>query len=60
MNWEGNQGIRTHNLTIRTAFEGLAHPYQDNIVKFGGQSVLGASREVAEAFKEAKEAQSSA
>lgn len=45
---------------FQLAFEGLAHPYKDNIVKFGGKSVLGANREIAEAFKEAKEASPSA
>jgi len=42
------------------AFEGLAHPYKQNIVKFGNESVIGATREVQEAFKEAKEAQTPA
>ncbi|KAJ5634992.1 54S ribosomal protein L23 [Penicillium longicatenatum] len=41
-------------------FEGLAHPYKQNIVKFGNESVIGATREVQEAFKEAKEAQTPA
>lgn len=36
------------------AFEGLAHPYKENIVKFGTQSVLGNNPEVQEAFKEVK------
>lgn len=35
------------------AFEGLAHPYKENIVKFGNKSVLN-HPEVQEAFKEAK------
>lgn len=36
-----------------TAFEGLAHPYKENIVKFGNKSVLN-HPEVQEAFKEGK------
>ena len=35
------------------AFEGLAHPYKENIVKINGQSVIGNLPEVKEAFKEA-------
>lgn len=35
------------------AFEGLAHPYKENIVKFGNKSVMG-QPEVQAAFKEAK------
>lgn len=35
------------------AFEGVAHPYKENIVKFGNQSVIGNLPEVQEAFKEA-------
>lgn len=38
---------------MHIAFEGLAHPYKENIVKFGNQSVLG-NTEVRDAFKEAK------
>ncbi|KAJ6108556.1 54S ribosomal protein L23 [Penicillium sp. IBT 18751x] len=34
-------------------FEGLAHPYKENIVKFGNKSVLGHAG-VREAFEEAK------
>ncbi|KAK5806526.1 hypothetical protein VI817_000784 [Penicillium citrinum] len=34
-------------------FEGLAHPYKENIVKFGNESVLS-NPKVQEAFKEAK------
>lgn len=37
----------------RAAFEGVAHPYKENIVKFGNQSVIGNLPEVQEAFKEA-------
>ena len=33
------------------AFEGADHPYKDNIVKFGNQSVIGNLSEVQEAFK---------
>ena len=36
------------------AFEGLAHPYEENIVKFGNESVIANLPEVKEAFKEAK------
>jgi hypothetical protein len=35
------------------AFEGAAHPYKENIVKFGNQSVIGNLPEVQEAFKNA-------
>lgn len=35
----------------RAAFEGLAHPYKENIVKFGNNSVIGSMPEVQEAFK---------
>lgn len=42
-----------------TAFEGLAHPYKENIVKFGNESILN-KPEVQQAFKEAKEAEASA
>jgi large subunit ribosomal protein L13 len=41
---------------MHVAFEGLAHPYKENIVKFGNQSVLGNLPEVQEALKEVKEA----
>jgi hypothetical protein len=37
----------------RAAFEGAAHPYKENIVKFGNQSVIGNLPEVQEAFKNA-------
>lgn len=45
---------------VTAAFEGLAHPYKENIVKFGNQSVLGNLPEVKEAFKESKESKPSA
>lgn len=35
------------------AFEGLAHPYKENIVKFGNKSVMG-QPEVQAAFKDSK------
>lgn len=38
---------------MHIAFEGLAHPYKENIVKFGNKSVLG-NTEVREAFEQAK------
>lgn len=37
------------------AFEGLAHPYKENIVKFGNQSVIGSLPEVQKAFEAAAE-----
>lgn len=41
-----------HWLTLYcTAFEGVDHPYKENIVKFGNQSVIGNLSEVQEAFK---------
>lgn len=40
-------------MCYRLAFEGLAHPYKQNIVKFGNESVLS-NPKVQEAFKEAK------
>ena len=39
--------------TSISAFEGLAHPYKENIIKFGNKSVMG-QPEVQAAFKEAK------
>lgn len=41
-------------LLTGTAFEGLAHPYKENIVKFGNKSVIGNLPEVQQAFKKAK------
>ena len=46
--------VSVTNNIFDAAFEGLAHPYKENIVKFGNQSVLGNNPEVQEAFKEAK------
>lgn len=40
-------------LTV-AAFEGVAHPYKENIIKFGNQSVIAGMPEVQQAFKEAK------
>lgn len=37
------------------AFEGLAHPYKENIVKIGNQPVIGQLPEVQQAFEKAKE-----
>lgn len=39
--------------TSISAFEGLAHPYKENIVKFGNKSVM-AQPEVQAAFKDSK------
>ncbi|CAL5869626.1 uncharacterized protein PFLUO_LOCUS3856 [Penicillium psychrofluorescens] len=36
-------------------FEGLAHPYKENIVRFGNESVLGHTTEFQEAFQSARE-----
>lgn len=33
------------------AFEGLAHPYKENIIKYGNHSVIGSMPEVKQAFK---------
>lgn len=41
-------------LLTGTAFEGLAHPYKENIVKFGNKSVIGNLPEVQQAFKTAE------
>lgn len=39
-----------------TAFEGHAHPYKQNIVKFGGKSVMGELPEIQKAFQQTREA----
>jgi large subunit ribosomal protein L13 len=36
------------------AFEGLAHPYEENIIKIGNKSVIAELPEVKEAFLKAK------
>ncbi|KAK1148648.1 54S ribosomal protein L23, mitochondrial [Aspergillus melleus] len=46
--------LRDKRLARLKTFEGLAHPYKANIVKFGNQSVIGNMPEVQQAFKEAK------
>ncbi|OOF99743.1 hypothetical protein ASPCADRAFT_1411 [Aspergillus carbonarius ITEM 5010] len=45
--------LRDKRLARLKTFEGLAHPYKENIVKINGQSVIGNLPEVKEAFKEA-------
>ncbi|PYI10239.1 50S ribosomal protein L13 [Aspergillus sclerotiicarbonarius CBS 121057] len=46
--------LRDKRLARLKTFEGLAHPYKENIVKINGQSVIGNLPEVKEAFKAAK------
>ncbi|KAI9038453.1 mitochondrial 54S ribosomal protein uL13m [Aspergillus affinis] len=46
--------LRDKRLARLKTFEGLAHPYKANIVKFGNQSVIGNMPEVQQSFKEAK------
>ncbi|GKZ78192.1 54S ribosomal protein L23, mitochondrial [Aspergillus niger] len=46
--------LRDKRLARLKTFEGLAHPYKENIVKLNGQSVIGNLPEVKEAFKAAK------
>ncbi|KAH8424528.1 mitochondrial 54S ribosomal protein uL13m [Aspergillus melleus] len=46
--------LRDKRLARLKTFEGLAHPYKANIVKFGNQSVIGNMPEVQQAFKETK------
>lgn len=46
--------ILTNDIYL-AAFEGLAHPYNENIVKFGNESVLGHTTEFQEAFQSARE-----
>lgn len=41
-------------LTTTAAFEGVAHPYKENIIKFGNKSVIAGMPEVQQAFQEAK------
>ncbi|KAL4935840.1 hypothetical protein BDV06DRAFT_118442 [Aspergillus oleicola] len=52
--------LRDKRLARLKTFEGLAHPYEKNIVRFGGQSPskIGALPEVQQAFQEAKAAAS--
>ncbi|GAB1213658.1 hypothetical protein ATERTT37_002808 [Aspergillus terreus] len=45
--------LKSWMLTV-AAFEGVAHPYKENIIKFGNQSVIAGMPEVQQAFKEAK------
>ncbi|KAJ5790785.1 uncharacterized protein N7518_007796 [Penicillium psychrosexuale] len=45
--------LKDARLARLKTFEGVAHPYKENIVKFGNQSMIGNLPEVQEAFKEA-------
>ncbi|GAD93776.1 mitochondrial 54S ribosomal protein YmL23 [Paecilomyces variotii No. 5] len=47
--------LRDQRLARLKTFEGLAHPYKENIVKVGNQSVIGQLPEVQQAFEQAKE-----
>jgi hypothetical protein len=49
------QGAVLSNDLYPAAFEGLAHPYKENIVKFGNESVLGHTTKFQEAFQSARE-----
>ncbi|KAL1885753.1 hypothetical protein Plec18167_001248 [Paecilomyces lecythidis] len=46
--------LRDQRLARLKTFEGLAHPYKENIVKVGNQSVIGQLPEVQQAFEQAK------
>jgi len=46
--------LRDKRLARLKTFEGLAHPYKKNIVKFGNASFIGNLPEVQQALKEAK------
>ncbi|KAF9885706.1 54S ribosomal protein L13 [Aspergillus nanangensis] len=48
--------LRDKRLARLKTFEGVAHPYKENIVKFHGESesVIGSMPQVQQAFKEAK------
>ncbi|KAJ9194880.1 hypothetical protein DTO164E3_7084 [Paecilomyces variotii] len=47
--------LRDQRLARLKTFEGLAHPYKENIVKIGNQPVIGQLPEVQQAFEKAKE-----
>ncbi|KKK13408.1 hypothetical protein ARAM_006870 [Aspergillus rambellii] len=49
--------LRDKRLARLKTFEGLAHPYKENIVKVGTQSTIGNLPEVQQAFMEAKASQ---
>lgn len=49
------RGAILANHICPAAFEGLAHPYKENIVRFGNESVLGHTTEFQEAFQSARE-----
>ncbi|KAF7590543.1 54S ribosomal protein L23, mitochondrial [Aspergillus hancockii] len=46
--------LREKRLARLKTFEGLAHPYEENIVKIGGKSVIAELPEVKEAFQKPK------
>ncbi|KAL4897819.1 ribosomal protein L13-domain-containing protein [Aspergillus ambiguus] len=46
--------LREKRLARLKTFEGVAHPYKENIIKFGNQSVIAGLPEVQRAFQEAK------
>ncbi|KAL2217976.1 ribosomal protein L13-domain-containing protein [Thermoascus aurantiacus ATCC 26904] len=46
--------LRDKRLARLKTFEGLAHPYKENIVKFGNQSVIGNAPEVLETLRKAR------
>ncbi|EAW13922.1 mitochondrial 54S ribosomal protein uL13m [Aspergillus clavatus NRRL 1] len=46
--------LRDKRLARLKTFEGLAHPYEENIVKLGNKSVIGSLPEVQQAFQETK------
>ncbi|KAL5359814.1 ribosomal protein L13-domain-containing protein [Aspergillus floccosus] len=46
--------LREKRLARLKTFEGVAHPYKENIIKLGNQSVIAGMPEVQQAFKEAK------
>ncbi|KAL1861968.1 hypothetical protein Plec18170_000792 [Paecilomyces lecythidis] len=46
--------LRDQRLARLKTFEGLAHPYKENIVKVGNQSVIGQLPKVQQAFEQAK------
>ncbi|PYH89134.1 mitochondrial 54S ribosomal protein YmL23 [Aspergillus ellipticus CBS 707.79] len=47
--------LRDKRLARLKTFEGVAHPYKDNIVKFNGKSYIGNLPEVQQALKTARE-----
>ncbi|OJJ46682.1 hypothetical protein ASPZODRAFT_132793 [Penicilliopsis zonata CBS 506.65] len=51
--------LRNKRLARLKTFEGLHHPYKQNIVKIGHESAIGSLPQVQEAFKNAKAPESS-